>query len=63
MGKVLKMAESESFGWMSKMDIQYESGKGRVDTIQTLVLNKRQSIAVASVLDVSLLMKVIDRLE
>jgi len=63
MKKVAKLAEEPSFGWVAKMDFQYISGKGRVETIQTYSLNKKQAIAVGAKLNNSLLMKVIDRLE
>ena len=59
--KVEEMAKEPEFGSMSVLDIQYSSGKGRVDTIQTYQLNKRQSIAVAAKLNTSLLMRIIDR--
>ena len=59
--KVAAMAESPEFGWLSKTDIQYSSGKGRIETIQTYQLNKRQSIAVASRLNTALLMRIVDR--
>ena len=59
--KVAAMAEEPEFGWVSKMDIQYSSGKGRIDTIETYKLDKRQSIAVAAMLNTALLMRVIDR--
>ena len=63
MKKVAKLAEEPSFGWVSKMDFQYSSGKGRVETIETFVFNKKQAIAVGAKLNNSLLMRVIDRLE
>lgn len=56
--KAEKMAENPEFGTMSKMDIVYND---RGQTIETLILDKRQSIAVASVLNTALLMRVIDR--
>ena len=56
--KVLSMAEEPEFGTVSITDIVYND-KGQ--TIQTYVLNQRQSIAVASRLNVALLMRVIDR--
>ena len=59
--KVAKMAKEPDFGLVSKMDIQYESGKGRIDTIQTYQLDKRQSIAVAARLNTALLMRIVDR--
>ncbi len=59
--KVEKMAEDQSFGPMSKMDISYQAGNGAVSTIETYVLDKRQSIAVAARLNTALLMRVIDR--
>ena len=59
--KVAEMAKEPEFGWLSKTDIQYSSGKGRIETIETYQLNKRQSIAVASRLNTALLMRIIDR--
>ena len=59
--KVAAMAEDPEFGWLSKTDIQYSSGKGRTETIETYQLDKRQSIAVASRLNTALLMRIIDR--
>ncbi len=56
--KVLSMAEDPEFGTMSIMDIVYND-KGQ--TIQTYMLDKRQSVAVASRLNTALLMRVIDR--
>jgi len=61
MAKVEEMAKEPEFGWMSILDIQYSSGKGRIDTIQTYQLDKRQSIAVAAKLNTALLMRIIDR--
>lgn len=56
--KVGKMADEPSFGAMSKMDIVYnEYGQ----TVETCVLDKRQSLAVAARLNTALLMRVIDR--
>ena len=59
--KVAEMAKEQEFGWMSKTDIQYSSGKGRIETIQTYQLNKRQSIAASARLNTALLMRIIDR--
>lgn len=59
--KVAEMAKEPEFGWMSKTDIQYSSGKGRIETIETYQLNKRQSIAVSARLNTALLMRIIDR--
>lgn len=56
--KVKKMAESEGFGTMLEIDIVY-NGKGQ--KLKTLMLDKRQSIAVASMLNTTLLMRIIDR--
>lgn len=61
--KVEALMLEPSFGSVSKMDIQYLSGKNTSLTIQTYVFNKKQAIAVAARLDNSMLMKVIDRLE
>ena len=58
--KVTEMVKDTSFGTVSKMDIVYNI---QGQTTETYILNKRQSIAVASRLNVALLMKVIDRLE
>ena len=59
--KVAEMAKEPEFGWLSKTDIQYSSGKGRIETIETYQLNKRQSIAVSARLNTALLMRIIDR--
>ena len=59
--KVAAMALEPEFGWVSKMDIQYSSGKGRIDTVETYQLDKRQSIAVSARLNVALLMRIVDR--
>jgi len=56
--KVKKMAESEGFGMMFDLSISIGPNK---QTIKTLQLNKRQSIAAASILNTTMLMKVIDR--
>jgi len=63
MEKVLKLAEEPDFGSVVKMDSQYESGKGRVDTIQTLLLTKNQAIAAAARLNNRMLMQLIKYLE
>lgn len=56
--KVKNMANTEGFGTMLEIDIVYND-KGQ--KIKTLMLDKRQSIAVASILNTALLMKIIDR--
>lgn len=56
--KVLSMAEEPEFGTVSIVDIVYND-KGQ--KIQTYMLDRRQSIAVASRLNTALLMRVIDR--
>lgn len=56
--KVLSMAEEPEFGTVSIVDIVYND-KGQ--TIKTYMLDKRQSVAVASRLNTALLMRVIDR--
>lgn len=48
MKKVDKMAESPDFGTVSVVDIQYSSGKGRIDTTKTYQLTLAQSMAVFS---------------
>lgn len=58
MSKVDSLAKDAEFGTVSKMDIVY-NGKGQ--TIETYILDKRQSIAVASRLNTALLMRIIDR--
>lgn len=58
MKKVEIMAQDSEFGAMSKIDIVYND---RGQKIETLKLDKRQSIAVASRLNTSLLMRIIDR--
>ena len=59
--KIEELAKEPSFGSMSILDIQYSSGKGRIETIETYQLNKRQSIAVSARLNTALLMRIIDR--
>jgi len=55
---IAKMAKNPDFGAVSILDVAYnEQGQ----TIETYKLDKRQSIAAASKLNTSLLMKVIDR--
>lgn len=56
--KVMAMAGEKEFGTVSDMDIVYND-KGQ--TTKTLILDERQSIAVASRLNVAMLMRVIDR--
>lgn len=56
--KVTKMLESESFGTVSKVDFVYND---RGQTIETYVLDRRQSLAVAARLNTELLFRVIDR--
>ena len=56
--KVKSMSKSEGFGTMIEMDIVYND-KGQ--KLKTLMLDKRQSIAVSSMLNTTLLMRVIDR--
>lgn len=56
--KVLSMAQDPEFGTLSVVDIVYND-KGQ--TIKTYLLDKRQSIAVASRLNTAFLMRVIDR--
>lgn len=57
MKKVAKMAKEPTFGTMFEIDIAYNGSQ----TTKTYELDERQSIAVASMLNVSLLMRVIDR--
>lgn len=56
--KVLSMAKEPEFGTVSITDIVYND---RGQTIKTYLLDKRQSIAVASRLNTAFLMRVIDR--
>jgi hypothetical protein len=58
MKKVTDMAQDVDFGSVAKMEIAYNLAG---QTTETYLLNKRQSIAVASRLNTSLLMKIIDR--
>ena len=58
MVKVESLAKEPEFGTMSKMDIVYNE-KGQ--SIETYVLDKRQSMAVSAALNTALLMRVIDR--
>jgi len=61
MKKVEKLAEEPSFGVLSKMAITSSELGGRPTV--TVLLNKKQAIAVGAKLNNKLLMKVIDRLE
>ena len=56
--KVKEMSAAEGFGTMIDVNIVYND-KGQ--KIKTVMLDKRQSIAVSSMLNTSLLMRVIDR--
>jgi phage antirepressor YoqD-like protein len=58
MSKVSRMAIDPEFGTVSKMDIVYND-KGQ--TVETYILDKRQSMAVSALLNTTLLMRVIDR--
>ena len=60
MKKVKKLSKELTFGTMFEIDIAYnESGQ----TIKTYCLDERQSLAVASILNTALLMRVIDRIK
>lgn len=56
--KVFNMSLQPEFGTLSKMDTVYND-KGQ--TVETYILDKRQSMAVSAVLNTALLMRVIDR--
>ena len=56
--KVDRMAKEPEFGTVSKMDVVYNA---QGQTVETYILDKRQSIAVSSMLNTALLMRVIDR--
>ena len=58
MKTVETMADTLGFGTMSKIDIVYNN---QGQTIETYLLDKRQSLAVAARLNTTLLMRVIDR--
>ena len=58
MNKVEKMAEEPEFGTVAKTSTVYND-KGQ--TIETYLLDKRQSIAVAAKLNTALLMRIIKR--
>lgn len=58
MAKVTEMLQDVDFGAVSKIDIAYNSAG---QTTETYLLNKRQSIAVASRLNTPLLMRILDR--
>ena len=58
MKKVKKLSENEDFGMMFETSISVGPNQQK---IKTLKLDQRQSIAVASMLNTSLLMRVIDR--
>ncbi len=61
--KVLELEKEQGFGQVSRMDICIAKGNGATQTISTLVLNKKQSIAAAARLNNSALMMVVNRLE
>jgi len=57
------MIKNKDFGTATLIEYQYVKGNGAKDIIKTYQLDERQSIAIASRLNVSLLMRVIDRLK
>ena len=61
MRTVAAMMVDEAFGLAPQIEEPIISGKGREQSITTYQLNKRQSIAVAAKLNVSLLMNIVDR--
>lgn len=63
MKKVEELAKEDGFGSLRKTRSQYESGKGRIDEIETYIFTKKQAIAVGARLNTTMLMKVINRLE
>lgn len=63
MKKVEELAKEDGFGTLRKTRSQYESGKGRIDEIDTYQFTKKQAIAVGARLNNAMLMKVINRLE
>ena len=63
MKKVEELANEDGFGWLRKTRSQYESGKGRIDEIDTYIFTKKQAIAVGARLNNTMLMKVINHLE
>ena len=48
MKKVEELANEDGFGWLRKTRSQYESGKGRIDEIDTYIFTKKQAIAVGA---------------
>ncbi len=62
MTKVEELATDEGFGWVSKKDIQYTSGKGREDTLTTYCLTEEQAMIVASKIDNKRLIYVVKKL-
>ena len=63
MRKVEDLSLEDGFGSLRKIRSQYESGKGRIDEIETYIFTKKQAIAVGARLNTTMLMKVINRLE
>lgn len=61
MKTVENMSQDPSFGTITKISYMFQIGQGGQRTAVTYALNKRQSIAVAAKLNVSLLMQIIDR--
>lgn len=58
---VENMSKNQDFGMITKVPYSYKMPNGGNKTLDTYQLNKRQSLAVAARLNVSLLMAVIDR--
>lgn len=63
MRKVEELALEDGFGSLRKTRSQYESGKGRIDEIDTYIFTKKQALAVGARLNNTMLMKIINRLE
>lgn len=61
MAVVGKMIRNKDFGLATKISYPIITGKGKREVINTYQLDKRQSIATAARLNISLLMRVVDR--
>ena len=57
MRKVEDLSLEDGFGSLRKIRSQYESGKGRIDEIETYIFTKKQAIAVGARLNTSMLIK------
>ena len=60
---VKKMSTNSEFGLVTKISYQYQKSNGTMAEVETYLLNKRQSIAAASRLNPTLVLRIIDHWE